>query len=128
MKNILKKQLIAIWIILFICISAFTDDGGSKNPAEWSYGNIYVTEANEKIALERELLIVEQLADEYYDNNLGGIKKLSEQEINAIFDFKNTTNEAVTVPCAFPIVVTTQVAITSDDSLSNFINFNYGYF
>ena len=76
MKNILKKQLIAIWIILFICISAFTDDGGSKNPEEWSYGNIYVTEANEKIALERELLIVEQLADEYYDNNSGGVKKL----------------------------------------------------
>jgi len=124
----MKKPLIAFWIILFICISAFADDGGSKNPEEWSYGNIYVTEPNEKIALERELLIVEQLADKYYDNNLGGIKKLSEQEINAIFDFKNTTNEAVTVPCAFPIVVTTQVAITSDDSLSNFINFNNGYY
>ena len=128
MKNILKKQLIAIWIILFICISAFTDDGGSKNPEEWSYGNIYVTEANEKIALERELLIVEQLADEYYDNNSGGVKKLSEREINAVFDFKNTTNQDVTVPCAFPIVVTTQVAITSDDSLSNFIRFNNGYY
>lgn len=124
----MKKPPIAFWIILFICISAFADDGGSKNPEEWSYGNIYVTEPNEKIALERELLIVEQLADKYYDNNLGGIKKLSEQEINAIFDFKNTTNEAVTVPCAFPIVVTTQVAITSDDSLSNFINFNNGYY
>ena len=81
----MKAKMKIIAIVAFAL--AFADDGGSYSPEEWTYGNIYVKEPNEKIALERELL--------YF----------CEDEARATFDFVNTTKETVNVPCAFPVVM-----------------------
>ena len=54
------KKLLAIILIVLSLYSVFADDGGSYYPEEWTYGNIYVKEPNDKIALERELLLVGQ--------------------------------------------------------------------
>ena len=83
----------------------FADDGGSYKPEDWTYGNIYVKEPNDKIALERELLIVEQ----------------TEGYVTALFDFANTTRGSITVPCAFPVVVKTQVSVQKNGTVSSFI-------
>ena len=55
----MKKILAVIFTVLSL-YSVFADDGGSYYPEEWTYGNIYVKEPNDKIALERELLFVGQ--------------------------------------------------------------------
>lgn len=97
------KKLISIIVSLTVLAAiAFADDGGSYNPEDWTYGNIYVKEPNDKIALERELLIVEQ----------------TEGYVTALFDFVNTTRGSVTVPCAFPVVVKTQVSVQKDGTIS----------
>ncbi|WP_296848593.1 hypothetical protein [Treponema sp.] len=89
----------------------FADDGGSYKPEDWTYGNIYVKEPNDKIALERELLIVEQ----------------TDGFVTALFDFVNTTRGSVTVPCAFPVVVKTQVSVQKDGTISASIPIRNGY-
>ena len=108
------KKLLAIIFTVLSLYSVFADDGGSYYPEEWTYGNIYVKEPNDKIALEREFLFVGQ--DYFYGKS-----------ITALFDFKNTTSEKVTVPCAFPVIVSTQVAINKDGYISNYIPIGNGY-
>ena len=108
------KKLLAIIFTVLSLYSVFADDGGSYYPEDWTYGNIYVKEPNDKIALERELLFVGQ--GYFYGSS-----------ITALFDFKNTTSEKVTVPCAFPVIVSTQVAINKDGYISNYIPIKNGY-
>lgn len=108
------KKLLAVIFTVLSLYSVFADDGGSYYPEEWTYGNIYVKEPNDKIALERELLFVGQ--GYFYGKS-----------ITALFDFKNTTSEKVTVPCAFPVIVSTQVAINKDGYISNYIPMGNGY-
>lgn len=89
---------VAVWILLaIISISIVNaDDGGVRFPEDWTYGNIYVTEENPHVALEKELLVVEQIPLQYGNPGL----------VEAVFLFNNTSNETVNVPCAFPVVVT----------------------
>lgn len=108
------KKLLAVIFTVFSLYSVFADDGGSYYPEEWTYGNIYVKEPNDKIALERELLFVGQ--GYFYGKS-----------ITALFDFKNTTSKKVTVPCAFPVIVSTQVAINKDGYISNYIPIGNSY-
>ena len=108
------KRILAVIFTVFSLYSVFADDGGSYYPEEWTYGNIYVKEPNDKIALERELLFVGQ--GYFYGKS-----------ITALFDFKNTTSEKVTVPCAFPVIVSTQVAINKDGYISNYIPIGNSY-
>lgn len=121
----MKKILAVIFTVLSL-YSVFADDGGSYYPEEWTYGNIYVKEPNDKIALERELLIVEQSSSYGYYQS-GEYGKIRGESITALFDFKNTTSEKVTVPCAFPVIVSTEVAINKDGYISNYIPMGNGY-
>lgn len=106
----MKKLISIIFSLTVLAAIAFADDGGSYKPEDWTYGNIYVKEPNDKIALERELLIVEQ----------------TDGFVTALFDFANTTRGSVTVPCAFPVVVKTQVSVQKDGTISGFIPMGNG--
>ena len=117
MKKTLSKIL---FFALLFC--AFADDGGSYYPEDWTYGNIYVKEPNEKIALEKELMIVEQSSRWHYDKKSNTNTKVFGNEVEAIFGFKNTTAQKVVVPCAFPVVVTTQVTTKKNGKISNRIH------
>ena len=112
----MKKSLLII-ALLSASFAAFTDDGGSYKSEDWTYGNIYVKEPNDKIALERELLVVEHTAIGEYDRKSDTFHKTSGREVTALFDFLNTTRERVTVPCAFPVVVKTQVSVKKDGEI-----------
>ena len=101
------RRIVPVILAALSLCGVFADDGGSYYPEDWTYGNIYVEEPNDKIALEKELLIVEQ--------------KGANKGITALFDFKNTTAQNVTVPCAFPVIVTTLVAVNKNGSISNTI-------
>lgn len=79
------KRLLFFMIMLFSAVSLMADDGHTINVENWSYGNIYSKESDDMIALEKELMIC------------------SMDSITAIFVFKNTTDDTVTVDCAFPI-------------------------
>ena len=107
----MKKLISIIFSLTVLAAIAFADDGGSYKPEDWTYGNIYVKEPNDKIALERELLIVEQ----------------TDGFVTALFDFANTTRGSVTVPCAFPVVVKTQVSVQKNGTISGFIPMGNGY-
>ena len=107
----MKKLISIIFSLTVLAAIAFADDGGSYKPEDWTYGNIYVKEPNDKIALERELLIVEQ----------------TDGFVTALFDFVNTTRGSVTVPCAFPVVVKTQVSVQKNGTVSSFIPIRNGY-
>lgn len=119
------KKIASIIFAFVIAATAFADDGGAIKPEDWTYGNIYVKEPNDKIALEKELMIVEQTGTWYSDETKS--EKVHGNEVTAIFGFKNTTPQKVVVPCAFPVVVTTQVVLNSDGSLSNYINTGNGF-
>ena len=121
------KKIIFIAMFLLGAFSAFSDDGGSWYPEDWTYGNIYVKEPNDKIALEKELMIVEQSSKSSYDEKTNTRTKLHGNEVEAIFGFKNTTAQSVVVPCAFPVVVSTHVAVKKDGFLSNYIEVGNGY-
>lgn len=121
------KKIIFTAMFLLGAFSAFSDDGGSWYPEDWTYGNIYVKEPNDKIALEKELMIVEQSSKSSYDEKTNTRTKLHGNEVEAIFCFKNTTAQSVVVPCAFPVVVTTHVAVKKDGFLSNYIEVGNGY-
>lgn len=84
------KKFFAVLFLSGIFL-AFADDGGTRNPSDWTFGNIYVKEPNQSISLENEFLYVNQ-----YSRN-----------VKAVFDFKNLTNKTVKVPCAFPVVIKT---------------------
>ena len=71
------------------CAGAFCDDGGTRNPDEWTYGNIYVTTQNTAISLENEFMYVNQHS----------------MDVRAVFDFKNNSAADITVPCAFPVII-----------------------
>ncbi|MBR5956881.1 MAG: hypothetical protein IKZ99_00795 [Salinivirgaceae bacterium] len=91
-----------LFCFLFACglvLSAKADDGGTRFPEEWTYGNIYVKEPNKSIALEKEYMCV------------------SGDRVEAVFCFRNTTDSTVVVPCAFPIVITAPFRFY-DDTLS----------
>ena len=49
----MKKPVFIFLIMTAALVSVFADDGGSYHPEDWTYGNIYVKEPNDKIALER---------------------------------------------------------------------------
>lgn len=83
----MKRILFILFIQLSAIFSLMADDGGTTNVEDWTYGNIYVKEPNDKIALEKELMVC------------------SMDSITAIFVFKNTTDDTVAVDCAFPIDV-----------------------
>lgn len=121
------KKIIFAAMFLLGAFSAFSDDGGSWYPEDWTYGNIYVKEPSALIALEKELMIVEQSSKSSYDEKTNTRTKLHGNEVEAIFGFKNTTAQSVVVPCAFPVVVTTHVAVKKDGFLSNYIEVGNGY-
>ncbi len=73
--------------MLLSAMSLMADDGGVTNFEDWTYGNIYVKEPNDRIALEKELMVCDM------------------DSVRAFFVFKNTTNDTVVVDCAFPIDV-----------------------
>lgn len=114
------KKVILIALIIAGAF-AFADDGGSYKPEDWTYGNIYVKEPNDKIALERELLVVEQINIKKYDEKSKQSRKIIGSEVTALFDFVNTSRGNVTVPCAFPVVVKTQISVKKDGTISDYI-------
>ncbi|MBO7124513.1 MAG: hypothetical protein J6V74_01565 [Bacteroidales bacterium] len=88
-----------LFCFLFVCglvLLAMADDGGARYPEDWTYGNIYVKEPNKSIALEKEYMYV------------------SDEKINAVFCFRNTTDSTVIVPCAFPIVIKMPFRLEND--------------
>lgn len=91
----MKKLALCVLLISSLAL-AFADDGGSYRPEDWTYGNIYVKEPNQKIALENEIL--------YF----------TEYDAAAVFDFNNTVKEKVTVPCSFPVVIEISGMIKDD--------------
>ena len=122
------KKIIFAAVFLLSAFCAFSDDGGSYYPEDWTYGNIYVKEPSDKIALEKELMIVEQSSKWAWEDEATKIlKKLHGNEVEAIFGFKNTTAQSVVVPCAFPVVVSTQVTVKKDGFLSNYIEVGNGF-
>ncbi len=88
----MKKILITMFIIINISPFLFADDGGTSNPENWSYGNIYVKKENKDIALENEVMLVKHCPDDSKDSL-----------IKCLFDFKNTSSQDITVDCAFPV-------------------------
>lgn len=122
------KKIIFAAVFLLSAFCAFSDDGGSFYPEDWTYGNIYVKEPSALIALEKELMIVEQSSKwAWEDEAAKTLKKLHGNEVEAIFGFKNTTAQTVVVPCAFPVVVSTLVAVREDGFLSNYIEVGNGF-
>jgi hypothetical protein len=94
MKNILSTLLLLSSVLV-----AFADDGGTSNFRDWTYGNIYVKEPNDKIALRKELMEVDT------------------DSLKAVFVFENTTDEDVVVDCAFPVRVVLTFYVSDDDSI-----------
>lgn len=103
------KSVILILCVFACAFFAGADDGGSYRPEDWTYGNIYIEEPNEKIALEKELLLVNQI----------------DGDVEARFGFRNTTDENVVVPCAFPVVIMLPFYLHENDgSVSPRVTFN----
>ena len=97
------KKLILIFLMMpSVLFSIFADDGGSYYPEDWTYGNIYVKDPNDKIALENEIL--------YFTN----------YEALAVFAFRNTVPQQVKVPCAFPVVIETKFKIENGMACPNY--------
>ena len=104
----MKKFTSLFFVVFLFCFNVFCDDGGTRYPEDWTYGNIYVKEPNDKISLEREFMYVNQ----------------QDNEVTAIFDFKNTVNEKVVVPCAFPVIVTVPFVVKEDGSILTRVFYN----
>lgn len=81
------KRILFFLIMQTSLFPLMADEGGVTNDEDWTYGNIYVKEPNDKIALEKELMVCDK------------------DSITAIFVFKNTTADTVAVDCAFPMDV-----------------------
>ena len=97
------KRLVLFFLIMTAAlVSVFADDGGSYHPEDWTYGNIYVKEPNDKIALENEIL--------YFSND----------NALAVFAFRNTVRQPVKVPCAFPVVIQTKFKIENGMACPNY--------
>lgn len=99
----------SVFMMLFLLFSeiSFADDGGVLNLREWTYGNIYVKEPNDKIALKKELMEVDK------------------DSLRATFIFENTTDEDVVVDCAFPIVVETKGLFRGENDTVSFYDMFY---
>ncbi len=119
----MKKSLLLFTALLSLA-PAFADDGGSYRPEDWTYGNIYVKEPNEKIALEKELMIVEQTASYRWDKKTEESTFLHGSEVEAVFGFRNTAAERIVVPCAFPVVVKMPFTVRKDGSVTAHINYS----
>ncbi len=94
------RLLFTLCLLLFSFYS-FADDGGTSNPREWTYGNIYVKEPSKEIALRRELMTVSIDDEKPFVS-----KKDRKGRLSANFVFENLSDELVVVDCAFPIRVT----------------------
>ena len=102
MKNILSTLL-----LLSSVLAVFADDGGTQDFRVWTYGNIYVKEPNDKIALRKELM------------------EVNTDSLKATFVFENTTDEDVVVDCAFPVRVDLKVKVV--DKAKEIIGFTGDY-
>lgn len=120
----MKKLFLIFAAAVALSSVAFADDGGSYRPEDWTYGNIYVKEPNEKIALEKELMIVEQTASYRWDEKTEKSTFLHGSEVEAVFGFRNTAAERVVVPCAFPVVVKMPFTVRKDGSVTAHINYS----
>lgn len=81
-----KIFCILFYILLTVLpIQLKADDASAVAYEHWSYGHVKASTPNKQIALEKELMIV------------------TEKSIQAIFIFRNTTNQYVETPCVFPI-------------------------
>ncbi len=90
------KKVLSLLLACVSTLAAIADDGGTLYPENWTYGNIYVKEPNQSIALEKEYMYV------------------SGDRIEAVFCFRNTTDSTVVVPCAFPIVISMPFRVDND--------------
>ncbi len=97
------KRILFFIIMLFSAVSLMADDGVCNDVESWSYGHIYTNESNDKIALEKELMLCDQ------------------DSITAIFVFKNTTDDTVTVDCAFPINVNFIYTVNKEINKENYL-------
>lgn len=95
----MKRILFFLFIQISVIFSLMADDGVCNDVEFWSYGHIYADGSNNKIALEKELMLCR--AD----------------SITAIFVFKNTTQDTVIVDCAFPVNVDFLYTINKKDSI-----------
>nr|MBP3282560.1 hypothetical protein [Treponema sp.] len=120
----MKKIFLIFAAAVALSSVAWADDGGSYRPEDWTYGNIYVKEPNEKIALEKELMIVEQTASYRWDEKNEKSTFLHGSEVEAVFGFRNTAAERVVVPCAFPVVVKMPFTVRKDGSVTAHINYS----
>ena len=99
------KNIFSTILLLLATVQLFADDGGVRDYNSWTYGNIYVEEPNDKIALKKELMEVDK------------------ESLKATFVFENTTDEDVVVDCAFPIVIDLNFNVTEDGFIES-ENFN----
>jgi hypothetical protein len=90
------RTLLALVSLLFLSPLALADDGGTYYPDNWTYGNIYVKESNRHVVLEKEYMYV------------------TADNITAVFCFNNTSDSALIIPCAFPVVVSLPFALIDD--------------
>jgi hypothetical protein len=77
-------------LVVFPAGAASADDGSWSNNHELSEGPLYAVTENPAIALEKELLVLD-------DPLLGSV--------TAVFAFHNTSDQAVTVEAGFPVVL-----------------------
>ncbi len=96
MTTTVRSLLLSLLSFSALSPLAFADDGGSSFPEDWTYGNIYVKDPNSYVALEKEYMCV------------------TADSITAVFCFNNTSDSALIVPCAFPIVVTMPFSMDND--------------
>lgn len=99
----MKRILFFLFIQISVIFSLMADDGVCNDVESWSYGHIYTNESNDKIALEKELMLCDQ------------------DSITAIFVFKNTTDDTVTVDCAFPINVYFIYTVNKEINKENYL-------
>ncbi len=99
---IMRKIFFILFYILLtvLPIQVKADDASAVAYEQWSYGHVKASTPNKQIALEKELMIV------------------TEKNIQAIFIFRNTSNQYVETPCVFPISSDMRFEIeTEGDSL-----------
>ena len=99
----MKRILFYLFIQISVIFSLMADDGVCNDVESWSYGHIYTNAPSDKIALEKELMLCNQ------------------DSITAIFVFKNTTDDTVTVDCAFPINVNFIYTVNKEINKENYL-------
>ena len=101
----MNKFINILFIILFVAIHSklSADDASAVAYEHWSYGNIKAETPNKQISLDKELMIV------------------TPDYINAIFIFRNTTEEYIETPCVFPISVSLMYEHYEEDKDSIYV-------